>query len=255
MSKDWLIFELATIPGLCRILISQISGEMMGIDIQQLKKGLLNLFLKSNCPLCDRPTPVEFCEYCQKQLQRCQLKNPSQLWQGELPLFIWGNYGGTLKQAIAVLKYENKLEIARPLGHWLGKSWLKSPSICQKKLTVVPIPLHSAKLQQRGFNQAELIAKSFCEYTGYKQQPLGLERIRETEAQFKLTPQQREENLADAFIVGKSLVQKSTSPVLLVDDIYTTGATVRAAAAALRRQGIEVYGLVAIASSHKMTEK
>lgn len=223
----------------------------MQTGIQQLKKGLLNLFLKSNCPLCDRPTSVEFCEFCQRQLQRCQLKNPSQLWQGELPIFIWGNYGGSLKQAIAALKYENKPELARPLGQWLGESWLKSSAICQKKLTVVPIPLHSAKLQERRFNQAELIAKSFCEYTGYKQQPLGLERIRETEAQFKLTPQQREENLADAFIVGKSLAQKSVSPVLLVDDIYTTGATVRAAAKVLRRRGIKVYGLVAVASSRQ----
>lgn len=223
----------------------------MQTGIQQLKKGLLNLFLKSNCPLCDRPTPVEFCEYCQRQLQRCQLKNPHQLWQGELPLFIWGNYGGTLKQAIAALKYEDKPELARPLGHWLGKTWLKSSVIYQQKLTVVPIPLHASKLQQRGFNQAELIARSFCEYTGYQQQPLGLERIRATEAQFSLSPQQREENLADAFIVGKSLAQKSASPVLLVDDIYTTGATVRAAAKAFRRRGIEVYGLVAIASSHR----
>lgn len=223
----------------------------MQTGIQQLKKQLLNLFLKSNCPLCDRPTPVEFCEYCQRQLQRCQLKNQSQLWQGELPLFIWGNYGESLKQAIAALKYENKPQLARPLGHWLGESWLKSPiATKQKKLTVVPIPLHASKLQQRGFNQAELIARSFCEYTGYKQQPLALERIRATVAQFSLSPQQREQNLADAFIVG-SLAQKLASPVLLVDDIYTTGATVRAAAKAFRRQGIEVYGLVAIASSRQ----
>lgn len=225
----------------------------MGIDIQQLKKGLLNLFLKSNCPLCDRPTPMECCEYCQRKLQRCQLKNPSQLWQGELPIFIWGNYGGVLKQAIAALKLNEQShpQLARPLGHWLGESWLKSSAIYRKKLTVVPIPLHSSKLKKRGFNQAELIARSFCEYTGYKQQPLGLERIRETEAQFKLTPQQREANLADAFIVGKCLANKLASPVLLVDDIYTTGATARDAAKAFRRQGIEVYGLVAVASSRQ----
>ena len=225
----------------------------MRIGIEKLKKEILNLFLKSNCPLCDRPTPLEFCEYCQRQLQRCQLKNPSYGWQGELPLFIWGNYGGVLKQAIAALKYENKPELARPLGHWLGESWLKSSiATKQKKLIVVPIPLHSSKLQQRGFNQAELIARSFCEYTGYQQQSLGLERIRATEAQFSLAPQQREENLANAFIVGKGFANKSASPVLLVDDIYTTGATVRAAAKAFRRRGIKVCGLVAVASSHRV---
>jgi ComF family protein len=184
-------------------------------------------------------------------LLRSQLQNPSKFWQGELPVFVWGAYGGILKQAIAALKYENQPQLARPLGQWLGETWLKSPAATRaKKLTVVPIPLHSAKLQQRGFNQAELISRSFCDFTHYKHQPLGLERIRATDAQFGLSRQQREQNLSDAFVIGKSLLKHlPTSPVLLVDDIYTTGATARSAIQAFRRQGIEVYGLVAIASS------
>jgi ComF family protein len=135
----------------------------------------------------------------------------------------------------------------------LGQAWLKSPAATRtKKLTVVPIPLHPTKLQQRGFNQAELITRSFCEFTGYKEQPLGLERVRETKAQFGLSRQEREQNLTDAFVVSKSLLKHpSALPVLLVDDIYTTGATVRSAAQTLRRQGIEVYGLVAIATSKR----
>jgi ComF family protein len=223
----------------------------MGTGIQRLKNGLLALFLKPNCPLCDRPTPVELCEYCQRQLLRCQLKNPSDFWQEELPVFVWGNYTGVLKRAIAALKYENQPQLARPLGHWLGREWLKSPAATHaKKLLVVPIPLHPTKLQKRGFNQAELIAQSFCEITGYKKQQQGLERVRATEAQFSLSLPQREQNLADAFVVGKSLLQyPSASPVLLVDDIYTTGATVRSAAQSLRRRGIQVYGVIAIATS------
>jgi ComF family protein len=229
----------------------------MGTGIQTLKNGLLALFLKSNCPLCARPAKVEFCEYCQRQLLRCQLTNSSNFWQGELPVFVWGSYGGALKRAIAALKYENQPQLARPLGHWLGEAWLKSAAATQtKKLTVVPIPLHRTKLQKRGYNQAALIAQSFCEVTSYKQQPLGLERVRATEAQFNLSQQQREQNLADAFFIGKSLSQHSTaSPVLLLDDIYTTGATVRSAAQTLRRQGIPVYGLVAIATSRLEGER
>ena len=168
-------------------------------------------------------------------------------------MFVWGSYGGVLKRAIAALKYDNHPHLARPLGHWLAQTWLKSPVGTQaKKLTVVPIPLHAVKLKKRGYNQAELIAQSFCDVTGYKQQPFGLERMRETEAQFGLSVQAREQNLTDALKIGKSF-QKSppTSPVLLVDDIYTTGATVRSAAQALQKRGIGVYGVVAIASSRK----
>lgn len=230
-------------------------NKSLGTGIHQLKNGLFALFLKSNCPLCDRPAEVELCEYCQRQLLRCQLKNPSNFWQGQLPVFIWGTYDGVLKRAIAALKYDNQPQLAHLLGHYVGRAWLKSPSATRaQKLTVIPIPLHLAKLQQRGYNQAELIAQSFCEITGYKQQPLGLERIRATEAQFGLSVQEREQNLADAFVIGKSFHRQLTpSPVLLVDDIYTSGATVRSAAETLRSKGIRVYGVVAIATSRKET--
>jgi len=229
------------------------SKKIMGSGIQKLKNGILGLFLKSNCPLCDRIAEVELCEYCQRQLLRCQVANPREFWQGELPVFVWGTYGGVLKRAIAALKYEHQPQLARPLGHWLGQAWLKSPTAPRaKKLTVVPIPLHATKLQQRGYNQAELLARSFCEFTGYKEQPLGLERVRATEAQFGLSQQEREQNLADAFVIGKSLSQNPpSSAVLLVDDIYTTGATVRAAAQTLQKRGIQVYGVVAIATSKR----
>lgn len=223
----------------------------METALQQLKNGLLALFLKSNCPLCNRPAQRELCIFCQRQLQRCQLATPSALWTGELPVFVWAHYSGLVKRAIAALKYENQPQLARPLGQWLGQAWRTSSlSHRTQKLTVVPIPLHTAKLQQRGYNQAERISLSFCEVTGYPHQPLGLERIRVTEAQFGLSAQAREQNLASAFVLGKRFhTHPPNSPVLLVDDIYTTGATVRSAARLLQQQGIHVYGVVAIATS------
>src|SRR3712207_2552210 len=140
----------------------------MGTGIQKLTDGLLTLFLKSKCPLCDRPAQVELCEYCQRQLLRCQLSTPSAFWQGQLPVFVWGSYSGVVKRAIATLKYNNHPQLARPLGHWLAQAWLQSTVATHaKKLTVVPIPLRPTKLQKRGYNQAQLIAQSFCEVTGY----------------------------------------------------------------------------------------
>lgn len=210
-------------------------------------KDLLNLFLESKCALCQRPTSQEFCLDCTRQLQRCQLSHTS-LCQGQLPVFAWGTYGGTLKRAIALLKYENKPQVARPLGHWLGEAWLKSN--VSKSLIVVPIPLHAEKLKQRGYNQAALLAESFCEITNLNLQQQGLERIRATEAQFNLSVGEREKNLAMAFKLGAKLRgDRSTKPVLLLDDIYTTGATAKSAAQTLRQSGIRVYGLVALAKA------
>ncbi|OLT60587.1 ComF family protein [Moorena bouillonii] len=217
--------------------------------IETLKKGLLSLFLKSNCPLCERPATDELCDYCEQQLLRCQLDKNQFLCNQNLPLFVWGNYGGPLKRVLAALKYENQPQLAHPLGHWLGKAWLKSSATPsqKQKLIVVPIPMHPTKQQQRGYNQAELIAQSFCELTGYKQAPLGLERVRATQPQFSLSVQERAQNLADAFIIGKHFLRHhSTSPVLILDDIYTSGATVQSATTTLRKHGITVHGSVAI---------
>ncbi len=213
-------------------------------------QGLLNLFLESRCPLCDRSTTTEFCLDCTRQLQKCQLSHPHQLEQ-QLPIFAWGNYHGTLKRALCALKYENQPQIARPLGAWLAESWLKSP-FATNQVIVVPIPLHANKQKQRGYNQAELIAESFCTFTGLKLQPVGLIRQKDTEAQFNLSPQQRTQNLNMAFALGTEFCrQRPNIPVLLLDDIYTTGATASFAAKVLQQEGIVVGGMVAIATSQR----
>jgi ComF family protein len=212
-------------------------------------KGLrsyLDIFLQSHCPLCERSTTNVVCPNCQRQLQQCRL-NPAYSQQQEaLSVLGWGSYGGALKRAIASLKYENHPELARPLGQWLAQSWLSS--LGSKKAIVVPIPMHPDKVAQRGFNQAELIAQAFCETTGLPLKRHGLARVIATEAQFTLSPSAREQNLAGAFVLSKDFQrQRPTETVLLLDDIYTTGATVRSAAQVLRRSQISVWGVGAVA--------
>jgi ComF family protein len=215
--------------------------------------NFLNLFLDSRCVLCQRQTPGEFCVYCTRQLKQCQHKDPTVLWKPPIPVFSWGIYGGIAKRAIAVMKYENQPQIARPLGEWLGQTWLSSPvSASQPSPLVVPIPLHPHKQKTRGYNQAALIAASFCQTTGLKLQVNGLKRVQDTKAQFDLSLSERESNLAQAFAVGEQLTGTRLSvPVLLVDDIYTTGATTRSAVQTLTQNGISVLGLVAVTTTRK----
>ena len=208
--------------------------------------------------MCGRSAEDVCCRDCYSSLKQCARKNSQQfISQDKLPLLVWGNYGGKLKRAIAVLKYENHPELAEPLGQWLGETWLKSSQFGKyNKALVVPIPLHPKKMQQRGFNQAELIAKSFCRYTGLKFQPQGLTRVKETGAMFNLNLSQRQENLTDAFHLGKNFQPCLPSrPILLLDDIYTTGTTVKAATQTLQRQGIQVAGVLAVATPMKHITK
>jgi ComF family protein len=218
---------------------------------RSLFKNICNLFLQSSCPLCQRSTSKAICDTCERQLKQNQLGNPAEFWQGQPALFAWGWYGGILKRTIAHLKYDPQPELARPLGQWLAQAWIES-GVSRSPFTVVPIPLHADKQQQRGFNQAELLAQSFCQWTGYPLQANGLERIRSTEAQFTLSASQREQNLSQAFSLGKAFQhRRPSSPVLLLDDIYTTGATIRAATQTLHRHGIRVRGVLAIAKTQK----
>jgi ComF family protein len=220
--------------------------------ITQLYSGFLNFFLKSNCPLCQRPTSAEFCQECYRQLQKCSLSNPSFLWHEPLPVFAWGTYRSILKRAIAAMKYENQPQIARLFGQWLGEAWLLHSPKCTQRIIVVPIPLHADKEKERGYNQAALIARGFCLTTGLQLQLNGLERMRETKAQYTLSASEREKNLAQAFRLGKGFRHyNSNCQVLLIDDIYTTGATAKSATVTLRQAEIKVLGLATTALAQK----
>ena len=219
---------------------------LMNVFSKQLN-GLLDLLLQAQCPLCQRTTGTTFCQDCQRQVQRCQFSSAGWLQQDQLPVFAWGHYSGALRRTIAAFKYENKPHLARPLGHWLALAWLQTTKQTLP-LTVVPIPMHPVKLQQRGFNQADLLAEHFCEQTRLSLQKQGLRRSRETTAQFQLSVSDREQNLADAFSLSDAFCKRHpTGSVLLLDDIYTTGATARSAAQTLRRHGIRVQGLIVLA--------
>jgi ComF family protein len=208
----------------------------------------------SRCPLCQRFTAADFCLDCQRQVTSCRLPNPQVHWQGDLPVFSWGAYQGSLKRAIAALKYNNQPQIARPLGQGIGQAWLDSAqSLMDAKphqLLVVPIPLHAARQQQRGYNQAELLAEHFSRWTGVPLQRQGLLRTKATDAQFALPAAQREQNLTNAFHLGIAFEKHlPKGAVLLFDDIYTTGTTARSAAKTLRQAGVNVVGIITVAQA------
>jgi ComF family protein len=205
------------------------------------------LAFKGDCSLCQRACAQPWCDDCQRQVQRCQLSDPMRYWQSPQPVFAWGDYSGALKRAIATLKYNNRPDLARPLGYGIGQAW-RSSSLARTGAIVVPIPMHSTKQQQRGFNQAELLADAFCAVTRLPLCRDGLLRVRTTEAQFGLSVASREQNLAGAFEVGDRWRRHSPrQPILLLDDIYTTGATARSAVQAFSSAGVPVLGIVTLA--------
>jgi ComF family protein len=152
-------------------------------------------------------------------------------------------YQDELREMIHLLKYERMRSVATLLGGLLAESILTLRAEAGSELVVIPVPLYAAKQRQRGYNQSELLADAAIaelrrSVPDWKLRRLSgvLTRRRDTASQFELTPRGRRRNLEGAFAVEDGKLPIGCE-VLLVDDIYTTGATARECARVLRRAG------------------
>lgn len=137
-----------------------------------------------------------------------------------------------LRQAVHAIKYEGATVLQGVLGEILADYWQRLPLVVD---VIVPVPLHPSRQRQRGYNQSELLAKAFGEQVGLPVHVGSVERRRNTRAQVGLSRTERLTNVEGAFICRN--VSLDGQRVLLIDDVYTTGATLSACAHALRLGG------------------
>lgn len=212
-------------------------------------------FLPSICPLCatHRNHRRPLCDACLEQLPRlpearcprCGLPYPSNDGAPHLcgdctiqpPPFdavcALGPYTGTLQKAIAKFKYNRLPLLDRPFGQLLGEAVRQSwPEYdCD---FVLPVPLHARRLRYRTFNQSLLLAWQLGKSLAVPVAPQLLRRVRHTPPQQGLKASERLKNLQQALKISGPLPGSS---LLLVDDVMTTGATVRACSKILRQAG------------------
>ncbi|MBI1910518.1 MAG: ComF family protein [Deltaproteobacteria bacterium] len=147
-------------------------------------------------------------------------------------------YDKCVVEAVHGFKYHGKVILAAPLGRLTSQAALFS----SRPDVIVPVPLHKKRLRMRGFNQSLLLANEISKNLSISVDFKNLTRIRHTEQQINLTAQEREKNVSGAFeIVDKAAFK--AKKVLLVDDVYTTGATIKECSKVLKKAGAEIFAL------------
>lgn len=185
-------------------------------------------------------TPI--CYKCSRLSDNFKICETCRTSYGLKRLLVCGYWQNPLKQLVYGLKYYRAKPAAKLLSDLLIKTALPFADDID---VIVPVPLHRSKLWDRGFNQAELLAREVS-HALHKPLIFPLRRRRLTRPQFGLTKLERRTNLVAAFALNPStLSQISGLNILLVDDIVTTGATLNECSVVLMKNGARtVWGLV-----------
>ncbi|MBI3353569.1 MAG: ComF family protein [Nitrospirae bacterium] len=231
--------------------------------INSFAKNLLNFLLPPACHICKLPVKEwsnpYICRICWDKIKfidgpvcpRCGMPFKSEVALIKSPDFLCGEcrekrryftkaiavgvYEGTLSEAIHIFKYQKRQAMAKYLNAMVTNVLLQRLSDSD---IIIPVPLHKKRLSERGFNQSLLIAHHISKRFSIPLCIDGLQRIRWTRPQIELTKEERLKNVRGAFVVGAGFKPVPTikgKKIILVDDVYTTGATVNECAKVLKK--------------------
>jgi ComF family protein len=223
---------------------------------------LIDLLFPRRCPVCDgivMPKGRLICPECVKKLSF--VKDPvckkcgKEVISADIEYcvdcvrykrtFKYGralvNYDENARNSMVKIKYKNKREYLDFYGEAICARYGKLIMRMEADV-LVPVPVHPSRRKERGFNQAELLARRIGELLGIAVCSTLLVRNKKTMPQKGLDPAGRLQNLEEAFAIGQ--IVKGVEGVILVDDIYTTGSTIEACTRILKKAGIKrVYFL------------
>ena len=229
-------------------------------------QALLELLYPPACIACAKVMPVRtaFCETCDLAVERlppsrCRTCAEPGGFPGDTcprcralpPPFAraWAPFAheGPVARAIHRFKYEDHPELAPALAELLASE--SRQFLSQAPGPLVALPLHDRRFRERGYDQVQLLAGELARATG-REAPVGLlTRARETRRQVGLSESERAHNMAGAFTADPAVAGQD---FLLVDDVLTTGATVRAAATALREAGATRVEILTLARAFSL---
>lgn len=182
----------------------------------------------AGCPVCAGPSGGEICGEC--------LKDPPAYARCIAAL----RYEFPADELIQALKYQGRLELAPVLGDFLARAVSHAP----RPDVLLPMPLAPERLRARGFNQAVEIARWLARRLSLRLDTTSLTRVRDTAPQARLSLDERQRNVRDAFVCRETIAGLH---VAIVDDVMTSGATLREAAKAAKHAGAAEVSLWVVA--------
>lgn len=227
----------------------------VGAQLLDLKEAILDFVLPPVCIVCKKHLspaekivcdvcwenlailPSPFCPACKSFLDKSLSCRGCREKTSLCAARSLGTFDDYFQKLIHGFKYQQKISLGKRLGKTLGEK-LKEDKIAEKFDCLVPVPLHSARKRDRGFNQSEVLALEMSEATNLPVLKELLKRTKNTKDQTKLTPEERIENVKGAFALKIPAEIKGKS-VILVDDVMTTGATLGECASVLLEAGAE----------------
>ena len=223
------------LPRLC-VFCGEVSREEVPAAVCPACEEKIEWVTNPLCPCCGRIFPTRedadhLCGPCQTDPPPFSRARAAVLYDDE----------GPAGQAIKRFKYSRRLDML-PVMH----QWLRQPlclEMAQEADLIAPVPLHPGRLRQRGFNQALLLAQAFPEAPLEREL---LARQRATPPQAGLNPKERRDNVQGAFAVTRPHLVKGKK-ILLLDDVFTTGATVKECARVLLEAGADAVDVLAVA--------
>lgn len=198
-----------------------------------IKRFIADLFYPTRCPCCHEfiSYTQDFCEKCKNSFTLYKKHDKIENCDLFLSLYV---YDEKIKPAVMLLKDgtggNSPYAFACMLYRLIKEKELSADLIC-------PVPMFKADEEKRGYNQCNLIAKELSDMTGIEWSKKALLKTKETKSQKELSATERKQNLSDAFYADSEIVKGKS--IILLDDVCTTGSTLKSAAEKLKMAGAE----------------
>lgn len=200
-----------------------------------LLNSFLDLIYRKKCYFCGNSSySIKMCPKCYEKLEyrdntTCRIINGSDVYCA-------GIYTKELQKLIRGVKYHKQKELAYYLAKFMYEYFCTIETLQGKEFLLIPVPMHHKRIKKRKYNHMSLVCKEFAKLSGFEYRDALIKRVKDTQPQYKLSRKERLKNLSNAFVVDKT--QITNQPVLILDDICTTGSTFEEMIKSLKSAGV-----------------